>query len=65
MTPRFLDYDLSCENSTCGPRYKEDEVAATVSAASGSAEGSAKHRSDCSVMARAAAKMTLACSMIF
>ena len=41
MTPRFLDYDLSCENSTYGPRYKEDEVAATVSAASGSAEGSA------------------------
>jgi len=65
MTPRFLDYDLSCENSTYGPRYKEDEVAAAVSAAGASAEGSAKHRSDCSVMARAAAKMTLACSMIF
>jgi hypothetical protein len=64
MTPRFLEYDLSCENSTYGPRYKEDEVAATVSAAGRSAEGSAKHRSDCSVMARAVARMSLACPMI-
>jgi hypothetical protein len=65
MTPQSQDYDLISEQSTCGPRYNEDEAAAFVHSAGRSAESSAKVWSHCSATARASARTNWACSMIF